>query len=192
MPGAPIPENISTQLHDIAEKAASYPEMSFNNISYKIDTDLLHEAYRQTRKDGASGTDGVTAEEYAADLEENLKNLHERLKTGRYKAPPVRRVWIDKEGGKQRPIGIPVFEDKIVQRAVVMVLNPIYEADFYPFSYGFRKGFSQHQALHDLRECCQKMNISWIADADVSGYFDNIDHGILRELINKRAVVHTE
>ena len=186
MTGARIPGNISPQLHDIAERAASYPEMSFDNISHRIDTDLLHEAYRQTRKDGASGVDGVTAEEYAADLENNLKNLHERLKTGRYKAPPVRRVWIDKEGGKQRPIGIPAFEDKIVQRAVVMLLNPIYETDFYPFSYGFRPGRSQHQALHDLRESCQKMNISWIVDADVSGYFENIDHSILRELINTR------
>jgi hypothetical protein len=95
MPGAPVPGNISAQLHDTAERAASYPEMSFNSISHRTDTDLLHEAYRQTRKDGASGVDGVTAEEYAADPENNLKNLHERLKTGRHKTPPVRRVWTD-------------------------------------------------------------------------------------------------
>jgi retron-type reverse transcriptase len=103
MTGARIPENISPQLHDIAEKAASHPEMSFNNISHRINTDLLHEAYRQTRKDGASGVDGVTAEEYAADLGENLRNLHERLKTGSYKAPRSEGHGLIRKGESSAP-----------------------------------------------------------------------------------------
>ena len=186
MSGAQTAQNISPQLHDIAEMAASNPEWTFSNLSYRINPDLLHEAYKQTRKDGAVGVDKVTAEEYAGNLDENLKHLHERLVSGQYKAPPVRRVWIDKEGGKKRPIGIPAFEDKILQKAATMVLNPIYDMDFYPFSYAFRKDFSQHMALHDLRECCIGMNINWIYDADVSGYFNNINHCIMRELIEKR------
>ncbi len=186
MSGAPTAQNISTQLHDIARMAATNPEWKFSNISYRINLELLHEAYRQTRKDGASGVDEVTDEKYAENLEENLKRLHEKVKSGEYIAPPVKRVWIDKEGGKKRPIGIPAFEDKILQRAVTMVLNPIYETDFYPFSYAFRKGFNQHMALHTLRECCVGMNINWICDVDLSGYFDNISHRHLRELIEKR------
>jgi len=98
----------------------------------------------------------------------------------------VERVWIDKEDGKKRPIGKPCFEDKIVQRAVVMILEAIYNRDFHDFSHGFRKGHSQHQALQELREKCVKLNIGWIADADVSGCFDSIDHGLLRKFIEQR------
>ena len=186
MCGAQTSQNVLTKLHDIAEMAATNSEWTFSNISYRINPELLHEAYRQTRKDATPGVDKVTAEEYAQNLEENLKHLHEKLVKGQYKAPPVERVWIDKEDGKKRPIGIPTFEDKIVQRAVTMVLNPIYETDFYPFSYAFRKGFNQHQAIHTLRECCIGMNINWILDADVSGFFNNLDHSILREFISRR------
>jgi len=186
MCGAQTSQNVLTKLHDIAEMAAANSEWTFSNISYRINPELLHEAYRQTRKDASPGVDKVTAEEYAQNLDENLKHLHERLVKGQYKAPPVERVWIDKEDGKKRPIGIPTFEDKIVQRAVTMVLNPIYETDFYPFSYAFRKCFNQHQAIHTLRECCIGMNINWIVDADVSGFFNNLDHSILREFISRR------
>ncbi|QTA80788.1 Group II intron-encoded protein [Desulfonema limicola] len=186
MSDAQTSQNVLTKLHDIAEMAAANSEWTFSNISYRINPELLHEAYKQTRKNGAPGIDRVTAEEYAINLEENLANLHEKLVKGQYKAPPVKRVWIDKEDGKKRPIGLPAFEDKIVQRAVTMVLNPIYETDFYPFSYGFRKGFSTHQAVYALRQNCIKLNANWIVDADVSGFFDNLDHSILRELISKR------
>ena len=186
MEGAPIPETISPELHGIAEQAVRYPEMVFNNISHKVDLAMLRKAYHQTRKDGAVGIDEVTADEYAENLEENLKSLHSRLKSGTYKAPPVERVWIDKDDRKKRPIGIPTFEDKIAQRANATVMSAIYEVDFYDFSYGFRKGYSQHQALHTLRESCMEKNIKWIVDADVSGYFDSIDHDILRSLIQRR------
>jgi RNA-directed DNA polymerase len=106
-------------------------------------------------------------------LKENLRDLHERLRSGQYRAMPVERVWLDKEDGSKRPIGKPVFDDKIVQRAVVMLLGAVYEQDFYDFSHGFREGHSAHQALHELRERCMGMNIGWIVDADVSGFFDH-------------------
>jgi retron-type reverse transcriptase len=155
------------KLQRIAEQARNYPGMVFDNLYHLIDVDFLKEAYRLTSKNSAPGVDKVTAEQYAEDLERNLLNLHERLRDNRYVAPPVERVWIDKEDGKKRPIGKPCYEDKIVQRAVVMILEAIFERDFYAFSHAFRKGHSQHQAVQELREQCRKLNIKWIVDADV-------------------------
>jgi len=146
MGDTPGSQTISTKLQRIAEQAACYPGMVFDNLYHLIDEDFLREAYRLTRKDSAPGVDKVTAKQYAADLEANLRDLHERLRDNRYVAPPVERVWIDKEGGKKRPISKPCFEDKVVQRAVVMILEAIFDRDFQPFSHGFRKGHSQHQA----------------------------------------------
>ena len=160
--------------------------MVFNNLSHLIDLDFLEEAYRKTNKRSGAGVDKVNAKEYAESLIPNLKGLLQRLKENRYVAPPVERVWIDKEGGKKRPIGKPCFEDKIVQRAVVMILEVIYNQTFYGFSHGFRKGHSQHQALHELRELCWKTNVGWIVDADVSGFFDNISHSLLQDLIKRK------
>jgi len=160
--------------------------MVFNNLAHLIDLDFLEEAYRQTNKRSGAGVDKVNAEEYAESLIPNLMDLLQRLKENRYVAPPVERVWIDKEGGKKRPIGKPCFEDKIVQRAVVMILEVIYDRTFHGFSHGFRKGHSQHQALHELRELCWKTNVGWIVDADVSGFFDNISHGLLQDLVKRK------
>jgi group II intron reverse transcriptase/maturase len=174
------------KLQRIAKQAQRYPEMVFNNVFHLIDRDFLLEAYRQTRKNSAPGVDQVTAKQYAENLDDNLRDLHERLRDNRYVAPPVERVWIEKEDGKKRPIGKPCFEDKIVQRAVVMILEAIFEHDFHAFSHGFRRGHSQHQALRALREMCRKLNITWIVDADVSGFFDNLDRGHLREFIKRR------
>lgn len=182
-PGSPT---ISTKLQRIAKQVECYPDMVFNNLYHLIDCDFLQEAYRRTRKDGAPGLDKITAKVYAENLEENLRDLHERLCTHRYVAPPVERVWIDKEGGKKRPIGKPTFEDKIVQRACVMLLSQIFDHDFYDFSHGFREGHSQHMALHELMEWCKRKGVNWIVDADVSGFFDNIDHGHLREFVAQR------
>ena len=179
-------QTISTKLQEIAEQAIRYPEMVFTTLVHLIDVDFLREAYRLTRKDKAAGVDKVTAKEYARNLDENLADLYECLRTGRYIAPPVERVWIDKDEKSKRPIGKPTFEDKIVQRAAVMLLGAIYEQDFHDFSHGFRKGHSQHQALREVWKQCTKMNISWILDADVSGFFDNLDHGWLREIIKRR------
>src|SRR5262249_6626314 len=128
---------ITTQLQRLAEQAKQYPAMVFTTLAHLLDVDFLREAYRRTRKDSAPGIDGVTAEQYAAHLEENLRALHERLHSGRYHAPPVKRHWLAKADGSQRPIGLPTFEDKIVQRAVTMLLGAIYEEDFHEFSHGF-------------------------------------------------------
>jgi len=174
------------KLQRIAEQAKNYPAMVFNNVFHLIDREFLLEAYHQTQKSSAPGMDQVTAKQYAEHLEENLRDLHARLCDNRYVAPPVERVWIEKEGGKTRPIGKPCFEDKIVQRAVVMILEAIFEQDFHAFSHGFRKGHSPHQALHELREQCRTLHINWVVDADVSGFFDNLDWSHLREFIQQR------
>jgi group II intron reverse transcriptase/maturase len=160
--------------------------MVFTTLAHHMDVEWLREAYRLTPKDRAAGVDGVTAKQYGENLEENLSDLHKRLRSGRYFAPPVERAWLDKEDGSKRPIGKPTFEDKIVQRAVVMLLGAIYEQQFYDFSYGFRPERSAHQALQVLREQCLKMNIGWIVDADVTGFFDNLDRKLLREFIKQR------
>ena len=177
---------VSTKLQRIAEQAIQYPEMQFTTLAHLLDQELLREAYRRTNKSSAPGCDEVTAAEYAEHLDENLRDLHERLRNGRYIPPPVKRTWLPKDDGSQRPIGKPTFEDKIVQRAVSMLLGEIYEQDFYDFSYGFRRGRSPHQALHDLRERCRTGNIHWVLDADVSGFFDHLDHQWLQELLQRR------
>ena len=176
-------QTISTKLQQIAQQAADYPDTVFTTLAHRIDIPFLREAYRLTNKKGAPGVDRISAKEYAENLEQNLLALHTRLKEGRYSAPPVMRVWIKKEDGKERPIGIPAFEDKIVQRAVEMLLSPIYEQMFYDFSMGFRKGRSQHQAIHKLREQCRNQNINWIISADITGLFDNINKEMLKGLI---------
>src|SRR5262249_24996486 len=177
---------IAVKLQSIAAQARRYPEMVFNNVFHLIDRDFLREAYRRTRKDSAPGVDKVTAKQYAENLDENLRDLHERLRANRYVAPPVERVWIEKEGGKKRPIGKPCFEAKIVQWAVVIILEAIFARDFHAFSHGFRKGHGQHQALHELREQCRTLHINWIVDADVSGFFANLDWSHLRAFIQHR------
>jgi RNA-directed DNA polymerase len=166
--------------------AESDPNLVFTSLAHRIDLYLLKKSFRQVRQSKSAGVDKITAKEYAKNLDENLYNLYQRLRRGQYVATPVKRIWIDKEGGKKRPIGIPALEDKIVQRAVSTLLNVIYDVNFYDFSHAFRKGYSQHKALHELREKCQKLNIGWIVSADVVGLFDNIDHKLLRVLIKRR------
>jgi RNA-directed DNA polymerase len=146
----------------------------------------MKEAYRLTRKDGAPGVDGVTAADYEANLEANLLDLRERIKSGRYRAPPVRRTYIPKADGSQRPLGIPTFEDKVAQRAVLMVLEEIYEHDFLPCSYGFRPGRSAHQALNTLRSDLWAQHLYWVVDIDISKYFDSIPHSHLRTFLDQR------
>jgi group II intron reverse transcriptase/maturase len=177
---------VTPKLQRIAAQAARDPDRVFTTLAHLIDVDFLREAYRHTSKASAPGIDGVTAQQYAEHLDENLHDLHERLRSGCYQARPVERVWIEKEDGKQRPIGKPTFEDKIVQRAVAMLLEAIYEQDFSDSSYGFRRGRSPHDALDELRERCMRDNIGWIVDADVSGYFDSIDRIRLREVLRQR------
>jgi group II intron reverse transcriptase/maturase len=167
----------------VAEEA---PGMVFTTLAHHIDLELLREAYRRTRKDGAVGVDRQTAEEYAASLEENLAALHERLKAGTYVAPPVKRVHIPKgDGGKTRPIGIPTFEDKVLQRAVAMVLEAVYEQDFLDCSFGFRPRRSAHQALDLLWERAMAGG-TVILEVDIQAFFDSLDHGHLRSFLDLR------
>ena len=164
---------VSMTLQSIAPQAQRSPAMVFNNGLHLIDRALLREAYRLTRKHSAPGGDQVTATQYAEPLEDNLRDLHERLRDNQYGAPPVERVWIEKEGGKKRPRGKPCLEDKMVQRAVVMLVEAIFAQDFSALSHGLRKGHSPHQARHELREQCRTWHINWRVDADVRGCVDH-------------------
>jgi len=187
MPGTPSPDSISTKLARIATLAGHRPALVLTSLAHHIDVAFLRDAYQRTRKDGAVGVDGQTAAAYAATLEANLQALRDRLKAGTYKAPPVRRVHIAKaEAGKTRPIGIPTFEDKLLQRAVVMVLEAIYEQDFLPCSYGFRPRRSAHQALQVVWDTLTEMHGGWVLEVDIQGFFDTLDHGHLRTMLDQR------
>jgi group II intron reverse transcriptase/maturase len=177
---------VTPTLQRLAAQATHDHGRVFTTLAPLIDEDCLREAYRQTQKASAPGIDGVTAQAYADHLDEHLHDLYERLRSGRYQAAPVERVWIEKEDGGQRPIGKPTFEDKIVQRAVAMLWEAIDEQDFYDCSDGFRPGRSPHAALHALREQCMTEGLGWIVDADVSGYFDSIDRTRRREVLRQR------
>ena len=179
--------NISTKQERIAALAKRKPGEALRTLAHHIDIEWLREAFKRTSKSGASGIDGRGAKEYAANLEGNLQVLLERAKSGLYRAPPVRRVHIPKGDGKQmRPIGIPTFEDKVLQRAVVMVLEAVYEQDFMECSYGFRPGRSAHDALERLWKQTMMVDGGWILEVDVRKYFDTLDHGRLQEIIRQR------
>ena len=179
--------NVSTKLERIARLAKRMPETALNTLAHHIDLEWLHEAYQRTRKSGATGVDGQTAAEYAANLKSNLQSLLDRMKSGTYRAPPVRRVHVPKADGKQmRPIGIPTFEDKVLQRAVAMVLEAVYEQDFLDCSYGFRPGRSAHDALGALWGQTMKMGGGWVLDVDVRKFFDTLDHAQLRKMLRRR------
>jgi group II intron reverse transcriptase/maturase len=184
--GALKPESVSTKQERIAKLAAENPAMAFTSLNHYLDAEWLRYAYECTRKDGAVGVDGQTAQEYAADLEQNLQSLMDRLKSGRYRAPPVRRHYIDKSDGGKRALGIPSFEDKVAQRAIVMLLEPIYEQDFRQCSFGFRSGRNAHQALRVIRRGIVGQGARWVLEVDVRKYFDSIDHAKLRELLARR------
>ncbi len=188
MPGTPRPDRLSTKRRRIAELAGDRPDMAFTTLAHHIDITWLLEAYRQTRKDGAVGVDGQTAADYEVDLMGNLQDLLDRAKSGTYVAPPVRRVHIPKAGspGETRPLGIPTFEDKILRRAVLMVLEPVYEADFLDVSHGFRPGRGAHTAIGSLRRQATELGGDWIVDVDLRRFFDTIDHGHLREFLKRR------
>lgn len=178
---------VCTRLERIADLARRAPERVFTSLSHVIDVEFLKEAYARTRKDAAAGVDGQTAKEYAGNLEGNLANLLERFRSGTYWAPAVRRVYIPKgDGRKVRPIGIPTIEDKVLQRAVTMVLEAIYEQEFRDCSWGSRPGRSAHQALESLREGLMAMKGGWVLEADIQGFFDNLDRGHLRSFLDNR------
>jgi group II intron reverse transcriptase/maturase len=187
MTETPSSTNISPKLRRVADLAKKAPELAFTTLAHHIDMDLLREAYRRTRKDAAVGVDGVTAAQYETELEGNLRSLLDRAKSGRYRAPPVRRVYIPKgDGSKTRPIGVPTLEDKILQRAVAMTLEPIYEQDFVDWSYGFRPGRSAHDALAATWQALMGMHGGWVLEVDIQSFFDELDHVHLRDFLRRR------
>ena len=172
MAGASKPGDMSTRRQRIAELAKQSPEMGFTSLAHHIDLRWLYEAYLRVRPDGAAGVDGQVAADYAANLRDNRQSLLDRAKSGTYRAPPVRRVHIPKgTGNETRPIGIPTLEDKVLQRAVVMVLETIYEQDFLDCSYGFRPGRSAHQALEAWRDQLMDFGGGWVIELDVQRFF---------------------
>lgn len=186
MAGAQNPGDVTTKLRRVAELARERPELAFTSLAHYVDIELLKEAYRRTRKDGAAGVDGRSGAEYGANLEANLESLLNRFKSGTYHAPPVKRVYIPKGDGKLRPLGIPTFEDKVLQRAVAMVLEVVYEQDFLECSYGFRPGRSAHMALGALREWLMLHNGGTVLEVDIRAFYDTLDHGWLREILDQR------
>jgi RNA-directed DNA polymerase len=184
--GGMDPTNLSTKRQWIAELARTKPGTALFSLHHVIDLEWMRKAYELTRKDGATGIDGVTATAYEANLEANLTDLLERIKSGRYKAPPVRRTYIPKADGSQRPLGIPTFEDKVAQRAIAMVLEAVYEQDFCPCSHGFRPGRSAHEALRVLFSAITWQRQHWVLDVDIRKYFDSIPHHHLRAFLDQR------
>ena len=177
---------VSTKQERIAENARNMPQASFTALSHHIDQEWLRVAQQQVRRDGAVGIDGATAEVYERNLEENLQNLENRIKSGRYRAPAVKRVYVPKNQHEKRPIGIPTYEDKIAQKAIAMVMEAVYEQDFHDFSYGFRPGKSQHMALDRVWQEIMNMRGAYVIDLDISKYFDTIDHTMLRQEVQER------
>jgi group II intron reverse transcriptase/maturase len=186
MRGTKGPKNISTKRSRIAKLAKERRE-PLTTLAHHIDIDWMLEAYRRTRKRAAPGVDGQNAEQYAVNSRSNLESLLDRAKSGhRYRAPPVRRVYIPKGDGGRRPIGIPTFEDKVLQRAVAMVLEPIYEQEFLDCSYGFRPGRNAHQALDTLWRGLMDLGGGWVLELDIRSFFDAMDHGVLRRILRER------
>ena len=176
----------SRGLHGVREAARKDSTLKFTALLHHVSEDCLAEAFFNLKKTAAVGIDGVTWHEYERDLEANIADLHGRIHRGAYRAKPSRRAWIPKSDGRQRPLGIASLEDKIVQQAVLWVLQSIYEQDFLGFSYGFRPGRSQHKALDALSVAIASKRVNWILDADIEGFFDTIDHEWLIKFLEHR------
>ena len=178
---------MSTKQQQIAEWAKQDPQRGFTSLNHHLDLLWLAEAFYRTRQSAAPGVDGQTADDYGLNLRDNLQSLRDRAKSGTYWASPVRRVRIPKgTGNETRPLGIPTLEDKVLQRAVVMALEPIYEQDFLDCSYGFRPGRSAHAALAALWQQTMDLGGCWLVEVDVRQFFDTLDHAHLRDLLARR------
>jgi len=175
-----------TGLDRIREAAGKDKILRFTSLMHHITVDLLRDSFKSLNRDAAPGVDDVTWQHYGEQLAERLPDLHERVHSGRYKAMPSKRTWIPKPDGRQRPIGIAVLEDKVVQQAMVKVLNQIYEEDFLGFSYGSRPKRSQHNALDAIWVGITRRKVSWVLDADLSGFFDAIDHEWMMKFMEHR------
>ena len=185
-PGRSAGSDVSSGLDRVREVARRDKDARFTALLHHVDLNRLRAAYWAIRPQAAPGVDGVTWEAYGPDLEENLQDLHARVHSGAYRASPSRRVYIPKADGRQRPLGIATLEDKILQRAVVEVLNAIYEEDFLGFSYGFRPGRSPHDALDALTVGIERKKVNWVLDADVKDFFTSLDHDWLARFLEHR------
>ena len=179
-------EQVSQGLGGVRQVAQERNKEQFTALLHHVTVSLLRESFEALKKDAAPGVDGVTWREYETRLEDRLIDLHSRVQRGAYRAQPSRRVYIPKADGRQRPLGIAALEDKIVQQAVVTVLNEIYETDFRGFSYGFRPGRNPHQALDALNAGLQKKRVNWVLDADIKGFFDHVSHEWLMKFVKHR------
>ena len=179
-------ERVSQGLAGVRKAAREKEEEKFTALLHHLTEGRLQESYYALKREAAAGIDGVTWREYETGLEDRITNLHSRVHRGAYRAQPSRRVYIPKADGRQRPLGIAALEDKIVQQAVVTILNQIYEVDFLGFSYGFRPGRSQHDALDALTVGITTKRVNWVLDADIRGFFDNLNHEWLMKFIQHR------
>jgi RNA-directed DNA polymerase len=179
-------ERVSQGLGGVRQAARERKQERVTALLHHLSVDLLRESYYALKRNAAPGVDGVRWGEYENGLEDRLKDLHGRVHRGAYRAQPSRRVYIPKADGRQRPLGIAALEDKIVQQAVVAILNEIYEVDFRGFSYGFRPGRSPHQALDALNAGIRRKRVNWILDADIRGFFDNMDHEWTMKFVEHR------
>lgn len=177
---------MSPQLAKVVDRAKADPHTRFTSLAHLLDIDALRRAFRRIRNDAAVGVDGVTKAEYEEALEDNLRHLHERMKTGKYRHQPIRRVHIPKERGKTRPIGVSCIEDKIVQGALHELLEAIYEQDFRACSFGFRPGRSPHDALRVINDLAFNERVAWILEADIASFFDSLDRSKLMEMLQER------
>lgn len=185
-PGRSAGQGVSSDLDRVRQVARKDRDVRFTALLHHVTVDRLREAYRAIRPNAAPGVDGVTWRDYGADLEANLQDLHARVHRGAYRAMPVRRVFIPKADGRLRPLGVAALEDKILQRAVVEVLNAVYEQDFLGFSYGFRPGRSQHDALDALAVGITRKKVNFVLDADISDFFTGLDQSWLVRFLEHR------
>src|SRR5690348_1570974 len=177
---------VSQGLAGVRKAARERKEMRFTALLHHLTVALLRDSFYALKRKAAPGVDGVTWQEYETGLEGRLADLHSRVHRGAYRAQPSRRVYIPKPDGRQRPLGVAALEDKVVQQAVVTILNQIYEEDFKGFSYGFRPGRSPHQALDALCVAIQKRRVNWVLDADIRGFFDNMSHEWTMKFVEHR------
>jgi retron-type reverse transcriptase len=177
---------VSLGLAGVRKAAQEGREQKFTALLHHLTLGLLRESFYALKRKAAPGVDGIRWQEYETGLEDRLIDLHSRVHRGAYRAKPSRRVYIPKADGRQRPLGVAALEDKIVQQAVLTILNQIYEADFEGFSYGFRPGRSQHQALDALTVALKRRRVNYVLDADIRGFFDHIDHGWMMKFVQHR------
>lgn len=185
-PLSPNSMRFSTKLKTLAERARRIRHEPLRTMVHYIDHEWLKESWKRIRKGAAFGIDEVSAREYEKDLDSNLNRLLEDLKRGRYRAQPVKRVYIPKADGSQRPLGIPTIEDKVAQRAVGLMVSAIFEQEFLPMSYGFRQGKNAHQAVEAVKAAIATRKVSWVVDADIKSFFDEMDHRWLMKFVGHR------